>query len=229
MIIRTHSWRLKKRIYHVEDKTMDAFVMIAKVHRVTYDNAFDVEENDIDIKQSDPISTESLLDETLFSQILDQFLSTVRIKTSEVFGDHNRILSICRAMTSIDTIIRSTTAVPVFIMDISIVIKPDVMPMRALRNPDETPMRRALRDSMVEDVVRTVPAKKSSVAALQTEMLLDGCSSMDQCVICFEEFRIGFDMVTHLPCNHIYHRDCIFRWLETSYFCPVCHYEFPTN
>ncbi|XP_059652789.1 uncharacterized protein LOC132299916 [Cornus florida] len=208
MLIRTQQWRLKNSVVHFDDKKLvqfDYYRMIVKVQTVNYNHALVEEENYTVTKQFDPIPTTSLVDERWFSEILHPFLSTVGITR---ISDHNidRILSICRAMTSLDTISSSPTAVPVLDMKILVVIK-----------LAETQMRRAL------------PASKSSVEALETEMLFDGSCSMDQCIICLEKFRVGFDMVSRLPCNHIYHGDCISRWLETSHFCPVCRFEFPTD
>lgn len=41
----------------------------------------------------------------------------------------------------------------------------------------------------------------------------------DDCSICFEE--LSQDLYT-LNCKHVFHRDCITRWLHTSPNCPLC-------
>lgn len=42
------------------------------------------------------------------------------------------------------------------------------------------------------------------------------------CSICVDEFYKE-DIVRLLPCNHIFHRICIDKWLlNESYMCPVC-------
>ena len=46
-----------------------------------------------------------------------------------------------------------------------------------------------------------------------------------KCVICLELFNIG-DNIISLPCIHIYHSDCIKKWLLDNYYCPICKYEF---
>jgi hypothetical protein len=44
---------------------------------------------------------------------------------------------------------------------------------------------------------------------------------LPECVICFETFAAG-DEVTHLPCMHGFHADCVTDWLSRKTECPVC-------
>ena len=46
------------------------------------------------------------------------------------------------------------------------------------------------------------------------------------CVICYDDFTEQDD-VTTLPCNakHIFHKDCIKKWLENKNTCPLCNVE----
>ena len=46
-----------------------------------------------------------------------------------------------------------------------------------------------------------------------------------KCVICLEHFNAG-DKIISLPCVHIYHSDCIKKWLLEKNFCPICKYAF---
>jgi hypothetical protein len=44
------------------------------------------------------------------------------------------------------------------------------------------------------------------------------------CIVCLNSFQSG-DLVTTLPCSHVYHSKCIKDWLKTNPTCPVCKYE----
>eukprot|EP00249_Psilotum_nudum_P019016 c27064_g1_i4 orf=984-1745(+) len=41
------------------------------------------------------------------------------------------------------------------------------------------------------------------------------------CVICHVEYTKG-DVLINLPCKHLYHADCIKKWLGLSKACPIC-------
>ena len=87
----------------------------------------------------------------------------------------------------------------------------------------------------------SIPAIESSIDALENVNTIDSVEkeafedsvekeafddSVEKCIICLEEYKIG-DLATRMPCFHLYHRDCIARWLEDSQSCPVCRYTMP--
>ena len=46
--------------------------------------------------------------------------------------------------------------------------------------------------------------------------------NQNTCVICLDEFEDD-ESVTVLPqCHHIYHRECINKWLNVNQICPIC-------
>lgn len=82
-----------------------------------------------------------------------------------------------------------------------------------------------IRTSMEEEVIKIVPATKSSIDKLEkVKMKLD-----DQCSICLEEFESGVEEVTRMPCSHVYHVHCIVKWLEYNHLCPLCRFEMPKS
>jgi len=40
-----------------------------------------------------------------------------------------------------------------------------------------------------------------------------------ECSICFEPLKT---LYAALPCGHVYHSDCILKWLTDHRSCPVC-------
>lgn len=42
-----------------------------------------------------------------------------------------------------------------------------------------------------------------------------------ECCFCLDEYDADM-VIIRTPCQHIMHRDCLARWLQTSHFCPIC-------
>lgn len=42
-----------------------------------------------------------------------------------------------------------------------------------------------------------------------------------QCPVCLEDFEPGSEAV-QLPCNHLYHEECLKPWMEEHNTCAVC-------
>lgn len=42
-----------------------------------------------------------------------------------------------------------------------------------------------------------------------------------ECVVCQDNFKPQEEVVK-LPCEHIYHEECVKRWLESHDACPIC-------
>ncbi|VEU35585.1 unnamed protein product [Pseudo-nitzschia multistriata] len=50
-------------------------------------------------------------------------------------------------------------------------------------------------------------------------------NSMDTCTICLDDYQIG-DKLCCLPCGHVFHAECISKWLvERSATCPLCNLD----
>tara|TARA_Y100000996_G_scaffold391325_1_gene353229 strand:+ start:55 stop:303 length:249 start_codon:yes stop_codon:yes gene_type:complete len=46
-------------------------------------------------------------------------------------------------------------------------------------------------------------------------------NNLDECVICLEKMRES-ENLTILKCSHIYHSECIEKWLKKKSICPMC-------
>ncbi|KAK3175640.1 hypothetical protein Dsin_033110 [Dipteronia sinensis] len=112
-------------------------------------------------------------------------------------------------------------------------------------------MHRAVRESMEEFERRNyvrVPASESSVKSLlkrvrvkeavvagddekqetKRRRVSESERQMMNCNICLEELWLeSYGMV--MPCSHVFHAECIMKWLKVSHFCPLCRYETPTD
>jgi len=75
----------------------------------------------------------------------------------------------------------------------------------------------------------TPPTSKSFVDKLPKVFITQ--QQVDQkmeCAICKDSFKIGEETIG-LPCQHLYHGDCILPWLQQHNSCPVCRYELPVD
>ncbi|GAA0176208.1 ubiquitin-protein ligase [Lithospermum erythrorhizon] len=74
------------------------------------------------------------------------------------------------------------------------------------------------------------PASKAAVEDLPdimiTEELLDSDSIV--CGVCQNSLNPG-QVVKQMPCMHLFHNDCILRWLQERNSCPVCRFQLPTD
>ncbi|XP_044466502.1 E3 ubiquitin-protein ligase SIRP1-like [Mangifera indica] len=64
----------------------------------------------------------------------------------------------------------------------------------------------------------TVPASESAIGKLE---MLKNEDEATLCVVCLEQILLG-SQATRMPCAHVFHGDCILKWLSMSRFCPLC-------
>ncbi|MCD7462053.1 hypothetical protein HAX54_047664 [Datura stramonium] len=72
-----------------------------------------------------------------------------------------------------------------------------------------------------------VPASKSSIEMLEL-MKVDERNIKDECMVCLDEIGKESEVLC-LPCSHMFHGECILKWLEKSHYCPLCRFEMPTD
>lgn len=71
------------------------------------------------------------------------------------------------------------------------------------------------------------PASHASIEAMPTIKINQMHLGTDShCPVCKEKFELG-SKAKEMPCNHIYHTDCILPWLVQHNTCPVCRLELP--
>ncbi|KAK6944500.1 E3 ubiquitin-protein ligase RNF126-like, zinc-ribbon [Dillenia turbinata] len=73
------------------------------------------------------------------------------------------------------------------------------------------------------------PASRSSIDAMPTIKITRNHLRLDShCPVCQEKFELGSE-ARQMPCNHMYHSECIVPWLVQHNSCPVCRHELPSQ
>lgn len=75
------------------------------------------------------------------------------------------------------------------------------------------------------------PTAKSAIEAIPSIKITDFMIQLESvivCAVCKEQFVIDNE-AKQLPCNHIYHEDCILPWLKSHNSCPVCRFRMPAE
>ncbi|OIV98974.1 hypothetical protein TanjilG_29377 [Lupinus angustifolius] len=70
-----------------------------------------------------------------------------------------------------------------------------------------------------KEIIDMLPTSKYKLSSLFNRK-----SYVKRCVICQMTYRRG-DQQIKLPCNHVYHGECITKWLSINKKCPVCNIE----
>ncbi|NXI72254.1 PJA2 ligase, partial [Anseranas semipalmata] len=80
-------------------------------------------------------------------------------------------------------------------------------------------------ESLAVDVEQAhPPATKESIDCLPQIIVTDDHDGQDQCcTICCSEY-VKDEILTELPCHHLFHKPCVTLWLQKSGTCPVCRH-----
>ena len=79
-----------------------------------------------------------------------------------------------------------------------------------------------LIEQLMTDRQGPPPAPRSAINAMPTIKITRTHLQTDShCPVCKDQFELGSE-ARQMPCNHIYHSDCIVPWLVQHNSCPVC-------
>ena len=71
----------------------------------------------------------------------------------------------------------------------------------------------------------SVPSNPTDISKFRTYTL--NKQTTQSCAICLESMGDALlgEMVTELPCKHVFHKTCLARWFNTKNTCPLCKLE----
>ncbi|NXQ60409.1 PJA2 ligase, partial [Anthoscopus minutus] len=80
-------------------------------------------------------------------------------------------------------------------------------------------------ESLTFDVEQThPPATKETIDCLPQIIIARDYNGQEQCcTICCSDYVEG-EIITELPCHHLFHKSCVTLWLQRSGTCPVCRH-----
>ena len=72
-----------------------------------------------------------------------------------------------------------------------------------------------------DDIIQTYPISKIQDINKLSE-------DKKRCSICLENYKNGDDSII-LPCIHIFHSECIKKWMKKNGVCPICKFKIDSN
>ncbi|NWW19457.1 PJA2 ligase, partial [Falcunculus frontatus] len=80
-------------------------------------------------------------------------------------------------------------------------------------------------ESLTFDAEQThPPATRETIDCLPQIIVTSDYNGQEQCcTICCSEYVEG-EIITELPCHHLFHKPCVTLWLQRSGTCPVCRH-----
>ncbi|QCE16694.1 ERAD-associated E3 ubiquitin-protein ligase HRD1-like [Vigna unguiculata] len=90
----------------------------------------------------------------------------------------------------------------------------------------------AEEEEEIEQNTTQIPASEEAINSLKTftnSSILR--MKIEKCGICMENFPFKEDeesvKLSSMPCDHVFHHQCIVQWLHRSHTCPLCRYPMP--
>ncbi len=98
-------------------------------------------------------------------------------------------------------------------------VNPDTLPARVVSDFSDA-IQRILRT--LRGMSRVTANDIKRIARPELQRICDNMNYKDEsCSICLDEYH-GGDRVGILSCEHIFHKDCIYSWLNRQKTCPLC-------
>jgi hypothetical protein len=63
--------------------------------------------------------------------------------------------------------------------------------------------------------------KKNQNKFIYGELVFKETTTAKPCPICLDDYKIG-EVLKIISCKHVFHRDCIKKWLQNNPVCPLC-------
>ncbi|EXC34506.1 E3 ubiquitin-protein ligase RING1 [Morus notabilis] len=168
----------------------------------------------------------------------DMLISELRLTNDEADSFAPVVCSIVKEVIDEVTDHNTDSRILAFAVD----VYPETLTLTNNNSEEDDEIENAIRESAEE--FRTVPATKSSIEALRVETVEGIISKTETCCsICLEGFMSNiiedgdhvsngdhnYKETARMPCSHLYHKNCIVQWLQTSHMCPLCRYAMPTS
>jgi hypothetical protein len=69
----------------------------------------------------------------------------------------------------------------------------------------------------------------ATIVALPSDDIESGPSAVEEleCVICYDAVEVTMRDYMLAPCEHIFHKDCLMKWMDVKMECPVCRGPLP--
>ncbi|KAF7848845.1 hypothetical protein BT93_L1512 [Corymbia citriodora subsp. variegata] len=96
---------------------------------------------------------------------------------------------------------------------------------------EELELAAASQESIDDTEFGAIPAAREAIETLERTKPDKSPSEgyeAEPCSICLEEMKVLDVEAARMPCKHVFHYDCIARWLNTSHLCPLCRFSMPT-
>ncbi|KAK1379590.1 E3 ubiquitin-protein ligase RING1-like [Heracleum sosnowskyi] len=81
----------------------------------------------------------------------------------------------------------------------------------------------AVIDMLLLNLMGITGEPAASRASIERLVVVD--KMIGECVICMDEF--GGKICKEMPCKHVFHGECIEKWLNIHGTCPVCRHKMP--